>query len=103
MKVVTALLVLTVLSLPLRAQISAPDNLARIKQLVSEERWREIVQIAEAEPAPTADLNYYYGIALAGLERWDDAESAFQRGRIQQPRDKRFPVELAGVRFKQKK
>ena len=103
MKVVAVLLIFTVLSFPLRAQTSDPDNLARIKQLAAEERWREIVQLAEAEAAPSADINYYYGIALAGLERWDDAERAFQRGRIQQPRDKRFPIELAGIRFKLKK
>src|SRR4030095_2112890 len=103
MKAASALLIFTVLSFPLCAQTSGPDSLARIKQLVVEERWQEIVLIAEAEASPSADLNYYYGIALGRLERWDDAENAFERGRIQQPRDKRFPVELAGIRFKQKK
>ena len=103
MKVVAALLIFTVLSFPASAQTPDADNIARIKQLVAEERWPEIVRIAEAEAAPSADLNYYYGIALARLERWDDAESAFERGRMQQPRDKRFPIELAGIRFKQKR
>lgn len=103
MKAAAALLIFTVLSFPLRAQTSDPDSLARIKQLVAEKRWQEIVRIAEAEATPSADLNYYYGIALAHLERWGDAETALERGRVQQPRDKRFPVELAGIRFKQKK
>src|SRR5260221_9999399 len=103
MKAAAVLLIFCVLSFPLRAQTSDPNGLARIKQLVAEERWQEIVRIAEAEAVPSADLNYYYGIALAHLERWGDAENAFERGRMQHPRDKRFPVELAGIRFKQKK
>lgn len=103
MRAAAVLLIFTVLSFPLRAQTSDPNGLARIKQLAAEERWQEILSIAEAEAAPSADLNYYYGIALAHLERWGDAENAFERGRLQQPRDKRFPVELAGIRFKQKK
>ena len=103
MKAVAVLLILTVLSYPLRAQTSKDDSLTQIKQLAVEERWQEIVRIAEAEAAPSADVNYYYGIALARLERWSDAESALERGGEQQPRDKRFPIELAGIRFKQKK
>ena len=103
MKAAAVLLIFIGLSFPLRAQTSDPDSLVRIKQLVAEERWQEIVRIVEAEAAPSADLNYYYGIALARLERWGDAENAFERGGTQQPRDKRFPVELAGIRFKQKK
>src|SRR5690606_3019521 len=103
MKAAAILLIFIFLSFSLRAQTPAPDSLARIKQLAAEERWQEILSIAEAEDAPSADLNYYYGIALARLERWGDAENAFERGRKQEPRDKRFPVELAGIRFKQKK
>ena len=103
MKAAAVLLVFTVLSFPLRAQTPDNDSLARIKELVAEERWHEIVRIVEAEAAPSADLNYYYGVALARLERWGDAASAFERGRIQRPRDKRFLIELAGIGFKQKK
>ena len=102
MKTAAALLIFTILTIPLCAQTT--DDLARIKQLAAEERWQEIVTIAEAATPPrSTDLNYYYGIALARLERWRDAENAFERGRLQQPRDKRFPIELAGIRFKQKR
>src|SRR5215204_2500530 len=103
MRSAAVLLIFTALSIPVRAQISDPNGLARIKVLAAEERWQEIVRIAEAEAAPSTDVNYYYGIALARLERWGDAETAFERGRRQQPRDKRFSIELAGIRFKQKK
>jgi hypothetical protein len=103
MKAVTVLLILAVFSFSLRAQTPDRTRLAEIKQLLAAERWQEVVRLAETEAAPSADLNYYYGIALAHLERWGDAERAFERGLKQQPSDKRFPLELAGVSFKQKK
>jgi tetratricopeptide (TPR) repeat protein len=103
MKASTIFFILAVFSFPLRAQTSNPNSLAEIKQLLAEERWHEIILLAESEAAPSADLNYYYGIALARMERWGDAENAFERGRRQQPGDKRFPLELAGVHFKQKR
>src|SRR5262249_1818803 len=63
---------------------------------------QEIVRLAEIEAERSADLNYCYGIALFRLERWDEAKRAFQNGLRQQPDDKRFSLELAGVFFKQK-
>ncbi|MCI0486202.1 MAG: tetratricopeptide repeat protein [Blastocatellia bacterium] len=103
MRATAFLLILAVSSLPLRAQTSVSDSrhLAEIKRLFAEERWEEIVRLAEAEVARSADLNYYYAVALARLKRWDDARRAFQDGQRQQPGDKRFPMELAGVSFKQ--
>lgn len=56
--------------------------------------------------APTlgesADVDFDYGMALAHLERWNDAAAAFRSGLRQQPNQPRFMVELAGVSFKQK-
>ena len=97
------LLIVYFFSAPVRAQtsISDPNLLARIKQLSAEQRWVEIVQLAETEAARSADVNYHYGTALARLERWAEAKSAFRHGLNQQPGDKRFPIELAGVSFKQ--
>jgi tetratricopeptide (TPR) repeat protein len=104
MKAIAVLLILIISSLPLKAQnsISELQRFAEIKQLLTEERWLEIIQLAEAESERSPDLNYYYGTALARLERWDDARQAFLKGYRQQPGDKRFPLELAGVSFKQK-
>ncbi len=78
------------------------EQLSQAQQLFGEGRWPEIVRLVEAAPAPSAELDYYYGTALARLERWDEARRAFQAGRRLQPGDKRFPVELAGVEFQQK-
>jgi tetratricopeptide (TPR) repeat protein len=105
MRAATFLLILAVGSFTLHAQTSTsdPNRLARIKQLLAEERWQEIVRLAEAEVVRTPDLNYYYGIALGHLGRWGDAERALQQGFKQQPGDKRFSLELAGIFFKQEK
>ena len=104
MKATAILLILAFCSLPLRAQtsFSAPKPLAEIKQFFAEERWQEVVRLAEIEAERSADLNYYYGTALSRLERWDEARRAFQDGFSQQPGDKRFSLGLAGIAFKQK-
>lgn len=105
MRAALFLLIIAVCSFPLHAQTSTsdPDRLAEIKQLFAEERWQEIVRLVETKAARSADLNPYYGIALARLGRWEDAARALKQGLRQQPGDKRFPLELAGVSFKQKK
>ena len=53
-------------------------------------------------PRSSPDLNYYYGVALAHLERLPEAHNALQAGAQLAPQDKRFPIELAGVAFKEK-
>ena len=50
----------------------------------------------------SAEMNFYYGTALARLERWPEAEDAFQAGFRMAPNDPRFPIELAGSAFRQK-
>src|SRR5215468_1618510 len=95
-------LMLAFSAFPLRAQPALSDRATEIKQLFAEERWEEIVRVAEVEGERSADINYYYGTALARLGRWDEAKRAFQIGLSQQPGDKRFSLELAGVCFRQK-
>lgn len=75
------------------------------QQLLTQERWSELARLIESLPDSqrTADLDYEYGIALAHLGRWHDARKALLAGQHVAPSDKRFPIELAGVAFKQKK
>jgi tetratricopeptide (TPR) repeat protein len=101
-KAASIFLILLFCAFPLRAQPAPLDHATEIKQLLAEERWEEIVRIAEADAERSADLNYYYGTALARLGRWDEAKRAFQIGLSQQPGDKRFSLELAGVCFRKK-
>ncbi|MCL5669751.1 MAG: tetratricopeptide repeat protein, partial [Acidobacteria bacterium] len=51
----------------------------------------------------SADLDYFRGMALAQLERWDKAAGVFKAAEKQYPHDKRFPVEMAGIAFEQKR
>jgi tetratricopeptide (TPR) repeat protein len=83
---------------------AADDSLAdRARHLSDEQRWLEIVGLTQSALHPSAELDFYYGTALARLGRWDDAGRAFAAGARLQPGDKRFPLELAGVAFKQKR
>ena len=79
-----------------------PELSRKIKQLAGENRWPEIVQELKKVPGKDADLQFYYGSALAQSGRFEDARQAFLAGRQIAPGDKRFPIELAGVEFKEK-
>jgi hypothetical protein len=76
---------------------------SNIKKLFEQERWAEVVREAHAVSVRDAELNFYEGSALAHLGRWNDAERVLQEGFRRAPNDKRFPVELAGVAYKQKR
>lgn len=90
--------------MPSFAQILPHDDfLVRIKKLFEEERWDDLTGEVEETSARGAEINYYYGSALAQLGRWDQARTAFLAGRLLQPNDERFPIELGGVAFKQKR
>ena len=85
------------------AQTSDGPLLDRLRQSSAQQRWGEVVALAESSHSASAELDFYYGTALAQLGRWDDAQRAFAAGARLQPSDKRFPLELAGVAFRQKR
>src|SRR5713226_526467 len=72
------------------------------RELAAEQRWQDIALLLGPLTSRSADLNFYYGTALARLERWPEAENAFQAGLRLAPKDPRFLIELAGMAFKQK-
>ena len=49
------------------------DPTPAAKQLFEQERWPDLVQLLQQSPRNSADLDYYYGVALAHLERWEEA------------------------------
>ncbi|HKS94930.1 MAG TPA: hypothetical protein VJV74_02230, partial [Terriglobia bacterium] len=71
-----------------------------VRQAYATGRWDEVVRLTSAPGAPSPNLDYYRGIALARLGRWPEAKQAFAAGRKLAPRDKRFPIELAGVAYR---
>jgi tetratricopeptide (TPR) repeat protein len=79
------------------------DRLDAIKKLFDEKRWEQVVQEVETLTAHGTEIDYYYGMALAQLGRFDEARNVFLAGRRLTPEDQRFPIELGGVAFKQKR
>lgn len=81
---------------------SRPDPAEmKVRDLFAHERWQEIVDLKPPLGA-SADIDFDYGIALARLQRWNDAQDAFRSGLHLAPRDPRFMIELAGVFFQEK-
>ena len=76
---------------------------AEVHRLYSAQKWDEVVAAVERMPSRSADVNFEFGMALAHLQRWEEARAALLAGRKQCAKDKRFAIELAGVAFQQKK
>jgi tetratricopeptide (TPR) repeat protein len=81
--------------------LSAGDPAAAVRQLLELQRWEEVVRVVGAMPAPSAELHFYRGAALARLGRWSEARDAFLAAHRLSPLDPRILVELAGAEFKQ--
>jgi len=92
--------------LPMRAPAQAGDpaaeKLSEIKKLYEAENWGEVVRAVAESPAEPADLLLYRGLALAHLQRWDEAKAAFAAGQTKAPGDPRFLIEAAGVAYREK-
>lgn len=74
---------------------------ARVRTLYDAGRWEEALQAAQAAPV-SPDTTLLHGLALAQLNRLEDAARSLDRGRRLFPADKRFPLELAGVAYRRK-
>jgi tetratricopeptide (TPR) repeat protein len=102
----TLLLVLAnTLAQEIRGQaIPARSDLnVQTQQLFAEERWPEIVRAVEGTPTRSADIDYYYGSALAKLGRLKEARVVLLAGYRLHPRDGRFATELGGIEFLNKR
>lgn len=84
------------------APIESPSE-QEVRKLAAGQCWPDIVRLLEPVHSRTADMDFYYGTALARLERWPEAVSALQTGRRLAPADRRFSIELAGIAFRQKR
>ena len=76
---------------------------AAVHGLYSGQKWSEVVEAAERNVSRSADVNFELGMALARLQRWDESKAALLAGQKMCAGEKRFPTELAGVAFQQKK
>ena len=83
------------------SQAADPGLVKELQALIEAREWERVLRILPQSAEVPAELDYYRGLALAGLQRWGEAASAFLTGQEKAPGDKRFPLELAGVDFKQ--
>jgi tetratricopeptide (TPR) repeat protein len=65
-------------------------------------RSEEAARLPQGPADQLPDLDFLAGLALARLEKWDEAKAAFEAGARKAPLDPRFLVELAGIAYKQK-
>ncbi len=65
-------------------------------------RWDEAARLSGGPADQSPEFDFLQGLALSRLEKWDEAKLAFETGVRKSPRDSRFPVELAGIAYKQK-
>jgi hypothetical protein len=79
------------------------QNTVSTEQLFAQERWAELAARLGSVQEKSAEQEYEYGLALAHLAQWKQAHAALARGARLRPQDKRFPLELAGVAFKEHK
>jgi tetratricopeptide (TPR) repeat protein len=97
---------LLLLFLPVRALAQTGDpsaeKLSEVKNLYDTGNWEAVVRSIPQSPEAPPDFLLYRGLALARLERWEEAKSAFSAGRVKAPEDPRFPIELAGISYREK-
>ena len=91
-------------SLPGAAQDGGPEQarLAAAQKAFDAADWGEAARLTEGPADQASELDLLRGLALSHLEKWDDAKGALEAGARKSPRDSRFPVELAGIAYKQK-
>jgi tetratricopeptide (TPR) repeat protein len=79
------------------------DRLATAQQLYAAGDWNGVVGATTDLSRNSVELDYLRGMALAKLNRLDEARAAFQDGARKGPLDKRFPLELAGIAYREKR
>jgi tetratricopeptide (TPR) repeat protein len=89
-------------SAPSGAAGSTTDRISEVKRLYDAGRWSEVLQAVPEASEEAADLQLYRGLALAQLQRWDEAGKTFAAGLVRNPRDTRFLDELAGIAYREK-
>jgi tetratricopeptide (TPR) repeat protein len=98
---------LLLLFFPLRAFAQTGDpageKLSEIKKLYESGNRDEVVRAVAQSPEEPADLLLYRGLALAHLQRWEEAKAALEAGRAKAPGDPRFLIELAGIAYHEKR
>lgn len=62
--------------------------------------WEGVIRLISPDSTSPPELQYFRGMALARLGKWQQAREAFELGKRLSPRNKKFLQELAGIQFK---
>ncbi len=102
--VILSLVVVLTLGFPAFAQDSASDQtrLPAAQSAFQAGHWEQAAKLARGPANQSPEFDFLAGLALAHLEKWDEAKLAFDAGFRKSPGDSRFLVELAGIAYKQK-
>jgi tetratricopeptide (TPR) repeat protein len=102
--VILSLVAALALWLPAFAQDIASDQarLPAAQSAFDAGRWEEAAKLARGPVDQSPELDFLAGLALARLEKWDEAKLEFDAGFRKAPGDSRFLVELAGIAYKQR-
>src|SRR4029077_13169559 len=104
-QLILLLLFLVLGRVPCRAEQEPNPDAARIsaaQHAFDAGQWEDAARLSHGSANQSPDLDFLEGMALAKLQRWEEAGNAFETGRRKALADGRFPVELAGVRYQQK-
>jgi hypothetical protein len=74
--------------------------LGSVKASYAAADWNAVVRAIPESADCSPELDFYRGMSLARLQRWEAARRSFELGRKKAPQDARFLTELAGVCFK---
>ncbi|MBV8514949.1 MAG: hypothetical protein JO260_06585, partial [Acidobacteria bacterium] len=77
-------------------------RLVEAQTALDQGRYDEAVRLSRGPTDQSGDFDFVAGLALAKLQRWQEARAALLRGQRKETRQARFLVELAGIDYKLK-
>lgn len=89
-------------SMPGQVACSVDQRNSPVHRAYEAHDWARAVALTEGRSHLSVSDDFDRGMALAHLQRWRAARASLLAGERQCPRDRRFPVELAGVAFQRK-
>ena len=81
---------------------SIQERILAVKALYDARHWEEVLAATQDAPPTPGDFGLYRGLALARLERWDDARKVLEATLTRNPGDVRLMTELAGLAYRGK-
>lgn len=82
---------------------AVPDKIQQVKKMYDAGRWSDVVRAVPDAPGQAAALDLYRGLALAQLGHLGQAETQLKDGFARHRHDARFPAELAGIAYRERR